>query len=32
MNAHALNDLTPMDLEDVVSAGGKLMIGSSYNN
>jgi hypothetical protein len=32
MHAHALNDLTPMDPKDVVSAGGKLIIGSSYNN
>jgi hypothetical protein len=32
MNAHALNDLTHMDQKDVVSAGGKLIIGSPYNN
>jgi hypothetical protein len=32
MNAHALNDLTHMDPKDVVSAGGKLIIGSPYNN
>jgi hypothetical protein len=32
MYAHALNDLTPMDPKDVVSAGGKLKIGSPYNN
>jgi hypothetical protein len=32
MNAHVLNDLTHMDTEDVVSVGGKLIIGSPYNN
>jgi hypothetical protein len=32
MNAHILNDLTHMDTEDVASAGGKLIIGSPYNN
>jgi hypothetical protein len=32
MHAHALNDLTQMDLKDVVSAGGKLIVGSPYNN
>jgi hypothetical protein len=32
MHAHALNDLTQMDPKDVVSAGGKLIIGSPYNN
>jgi hypothetical protein len=32
MHAHALNDLTPKDPKDVVSAGGKLIIGSPYNN
>jgi hypothetical protein len=32
MNAHALNDLTHMDSKYVVSAGGKLIIGSLYNN
>jgi hypothetical protein len=32
MNAHVLNDLTYMDTKDVVSAGGKLIIGSPYNN
>jgi hypothetical protein len=32
MNAHALNDLTQLDPKDVVSAGGKLIIGSPYNN
>jgi hypothetical protein len=32
MHAHALNDLTQTDPKDVVSAGGKLIIGSSYNN
>jgi hypothetical protein len=32
MHAHALNDLTQLDPKDVVSAGGKLMIGSPYNN
>jgi hypothetical protein len=32
MHAHALNDLTPMDPKDVVIAGGKLIVGSPYNN
>jgi hypothetical protein len=32
MNAHTLNDLTQLDPKDVVSAGGKLIIGSPYNN
>jgi hypothetical protein len=32
MNAHVLNDLTNMDPKDVVSAGGKLINGSPYNN
>jgi hypothetical protein len=32
MNAHVLNDLTHMDTEDVVSAGGKLIIGFPYKN
>jgi hypothetical protein len=32
MNAHVLNDLTQKDPKDVVSAGGKLIIGSPYNN
>jgi hypothetical protein len=32
MNAHILNDLTHMDTKDVVSAGGKLINGSPYNN
>jgi hypothetical protein len=32
MHAHALNALTQMDPKDVVSAGGKLIIGSPYNN
>jgi hypothetical protein len=32
MNAHVLKDLTYMDTKDVVSAGGKLIIGSPYNN
>jgi hypothetical protein len=32
MHAHALNDLAQLDPEDVVSAGGKLIIGSPYNN
>jgi hypothetical protein len=32
MNAHVLNDLKHMDPKDVVSAGGKLIIGSPYNN
>jgi hypothetical protein len=32
MHAHALNDLTQLDPKDVVSAGGKLIIGSPYNN
>jgi hypothetical protein len=32
MHAHALNDLTQLDPKDVVSAGGKLLIGSPYNN
>jgi hypothetical protein len=32
MHAHALNDPTQLDPKDVVSAGGKLTIGSPYNN
>jgi hypothetical protein len=32
MHAHGLNDLTQMDLKDVVSVGGKLIVGSPYNN
>jgi hypothetical protein len=32
MNAHVLNDLTQLDPKDVVSVGGKLIIGSPYNN
>jgi hypothetical protein len=32
MHAHVLNDLTQLEPKDVVSAGGKLIIGSSYNN
>jgi hypothetical protein len=32
MNAHVLNDLTHMDTKDIVSAGGKLINGSPYNN
>jgi hypothetical protein len=32
MNAHVLNNLTHMDPKDVVSAGGKHIIGSPYNN
>jgi hypothetical protein len=32
MHAPALYDFTQMDLKDVVSAGGKLIIGSPYNN
>jgi hypothetical protein len=32
MHSHALNDLTQMDPKDVVSAGGKPIIGSPYNN
>jgi phosphate starvation-inducible protein PhoH len=32
MNEHALNDLTHMDPKDVVSASGKLITGSPYNN
>jgi hypothetical protein len=32
MHAHALNDLTQLDPKDVVSDGGKLVIGSPYNN
>jgi hypothetical protein len=32
MHAHALNDLAQLDPKDVVSAGGKLIIGSPYNN
>jgi hypothetical protein len=31
MHAHALNDLTQLDPKDVVSAGGKLIIGSPNN-
>jgi hypothetical protein len=32
MDAHVLNDLTQQDPKDVVSVGGKLIIGSPYNN
>jgi hypothetical protein len=32
MNAHELNDLTQLDPKDIVSAGGKLIIGSPYSN
>jgi hypothetical protein len=32
MNAHVLNVLTHMDPKGVVSAGGKLIVGSPYNN
>jgi hypothetical protein len=32
MHAHALNDFTQLESKDVVSAGGKLIIGSPYNN
>jgi hypothetical protein len=32
MREHALNDHTQMDPKDVVSAGGKLIVGSPYNN
>jgi hypothetical protein len=32
MHAHVLNDLTQLDPKDVVSAGGKLIIDSPYNN
>jgi hypothetical protein len=32
MNAHALSDLPHMDPKDVVSVGGKLIIGSPYIN
>jgi hypothetical protein len=32
MHAHALKDLTQLDPKDVVSVGGKLIIGSPYNN
>jgi hypothetical protein len=32
MHAYVLNDLTQMDPKDVVSASGKLIIGSPYNN
>jgi hypothetical protein len=32
MHAHALYDLPQLDPKDVVSAGGKLIIGSPYNN
>jgi hypothetical protein len=32
MYARALNDVTQQDPKDVVSAGGKLIIGSPYNN
>jgi hypothetical protein len=32
MDEHILNDLTHMDQKDVVIAGGKLIIGSPYNN
>jgi hypothetical protein len=31
MNAYVLNDFTHMDPKDVVSAGGRLIIGSPYN-
>jgi hypothetical protein len=32
MHAHVLNNLTHIDPKDVVSAGGKLIVGSPYNN
>jgi hypothetical protein len=32
MHAHTLNDLTQLDPKDVVSAGGKVIISSPYNN
>jgi hypothetical protein len=32
MHAHVLNELTQLDPQDVVSAGGKLILGSPYNN
>jgi hypothetical protein len=32
MHTHTLNDLTQLDPKDVVSAGGKLILGSPYNN
>jgi hypothetical protein len=32
MHTHALNDLTQLNPKDVVRAGGKLIIGSPYNN
>jgi hypothetical protein len=32
MHAHVLNDLTHMDPKDVVTAGGKLIVNSPYNN
>jgi hypothetical protein len=32
MHVYVLNDLTQMDPKDVVSASGKLIIGSPYNN
>jgi hypothetical protein len=32
MHADALNDLTQLDPKDVVIAGGKLIVGSPYNN
>jgi hypothetical protein len=32
MHAHVLNDLTQLDPKGIVSAGGKLIIGSPYNN
>jgi hypothetical protein len=32
MHAHVLHNLTPLDPKEVVSAGGKLIIGSPYNN
>jgi hypothetical protein len=32
MHAHVLNDLKQLDPKDVVSASGKLIVGSPYNN
>jgi hypothetical protein len=32
MNAHILNDLKPWIQKDIVSDGGKLIIGSPYKN
>jgi hypothetical protein len=32
MNAHVLNNLTQWIQKDAVSAGGKLIVGSPYNN